>query len=90
MPLPKTAGDVWQFKAAVGWIRPDFPLLARAEDVLNEFIKQALKGRKKKDIRAANRITLDAAGWSSHQQEAWELVKKQRASGNNNDVIPGP
>ena len=33
MPAPTTVGDVWRFKASVGWIRPENPLLSVAEGI---------------------------------------------------------
>ena len=75
MPLPKTVGDVWQFTAAVGWIRRDLPLLAVAEDKLNKLVTNALKGKKKRDMRAASKITLAEAGWGPEHRDAWESIK---------------
>ena len=74
MPAPTTVGDVWRFKASVGWIRPEIPLLAVAEDVLNTFITTALKSAKKRDMRAADKITLGSAGWARQHRDAWDLI----------------
>ena len=46
LPQPKTVGDVWKFKASVGWIRRDMPLLSESEVVLNRFVQKALKSAK--------------------------------------------
>ena len=67
---------MWRFKTAVGWIRPDVPLLAVAEDALNSFVAKALKRCKRKDMKAADRITIAAAGWSAHQVNVWKHIKK--------------
>ena len=76
LPNPVTVGDVWRFKATVGWIRPDVPLLAVAENDLNHLITNALKGLKKRDMRAADRIPVASAGWEDKHQRAWDLIKK--------------
>ena len=76
IPDPITVGDVWRFKARVGWIRPDVPLLAVAEDALNKFITAALKHCKRKDMKAADRITIEAAGWTQHHASAWKHIKR--------------
>lgn len=73
---PSTVGDFWRFKASVGWIRPDIPLLAVAEDTLNKFVASALKGCKKKDMRAADRVSKHATGWKPEHAEAWTLIKR--------------
>ena len=75
LPYPATIGDVWRFKASVGWMRPDVPLLAVAEDKLNQLITAALKGLKKRDMKAADRIPIMAAGWTDNHREAWDLIK---------------
>ena len=72
---PKTVGDVWQFNAGANWIREDIPLLSKPAAVLTQFRTQALKGKKKRNLKAAQKITLDDAGWSDEQQDAWESIK---------------
>ena len=67
---------MWRFKATVDWIRPDVPLLAVAENDLNELITGALKGLKKRDMRAADKIPVASAGWEDKHQCAWDLIKK--------------
>lgn len=76
LPNPVTVGDVWRFKASVGWIRPDVPLLAVAEDDLNQLITGALKDLKKRDMRAADKIPIAAAGWEQKHQDAWDTIKQ--------------
>ena len=76
LPNPVTVGDVWRFKASVGWIRPDVPLLAVAEDDLNQLITTALKDAKRRDMRAADRIPIATAGWEKKHQDAWDAIKE--------------
>ena len=76
LPYPTTVGDVWRFKASVGWIRPDIPLLAVAETDLNDLITAALKGLNKRDMKAADRIPVANAGWGPKHKTAWDLIKK--------------
>ena len=75
IPPPKTIGDVWRFKASVGWIRPDVPLLAVAESTLNDLITTALKRAKRRDMKAADRIALSEVGWSDQHVNAWSHIK---------------
>ena len=75
MPEPVRVGDVRKFKAAVGRIRPDVPLIAIVEDAPNQFVTRALKYCKRKDMRAADKITIEAAGWSQQHLSAWKHIK---------------
>ena len=72
---PLNVGDVWQFNAAAGWIRKDIPLFSEASSVLSEFVAAAIKGTKKKNMAAARRISLQAAGWKPRHQRAWDAIK---------------
>ena len=72
---PKTVGDVWQFNAGANWIREDIPLLSKPAAVLTQFRVNALKHKKRKNMQAAQKITLAQAGWKREHQEAWEQIK---------------
>ena len=79
MPAPTTVGDVWRFKASVGWIRPEIPLLSVAEGILNEFVTVSLRPHKKRDMRAADKILLATAGWGRQHRDAWDIIKRALA-----------
>ena len=72
---PRHVGDVWQFNAAAGWVREDIPLFSEASAVLQQFVTNALKGKPKRNMAAAKRISLQKAGWAKDQQQAWERLK---------------
>ena len=51
-------------------------LFHQASSVLTQLIAKALKGKRRRNMHAARKITLEAAGWTSEHQAAWEQVKK--------------
>ena len=73
---PRNLGDVWQFNAAVGWIREDIPLFSEASAVLSELVHKALKTKTRRNMAAARRITLEQAGWTQRHQDAWDTIKR--------------
>ena len=73
---PKNVGDVWQFNAGANWIRDDIPLLSKPAAILTDFRVQALKGKKRRNMQAAKRISLAEAGWTHVHQEAWESIRQ--------------
>ena len=75
LPSPKTVGDVWQFTAGVGWIRRDIPIFSEPAEVLNKFITQSLKGRKRRDMRTAQRVKLQNTEWGAPEKQAWEQIR---------------
>ena len=76
VPQPKTVGDVWQFNAGANWIREDVPLLSKPAAVLTDFRVRALKGKKRKNMQAVQKISLAQAGWSDKEQHAWQEIKQ--------------
>ena len=76
MPQPDNIGDVWQFNASAGWIREELPLFSEASTTLTDLITGSLKGLKKRDMRAARKISLAKAGWKQEHQRAWDTIRK--------------
>ena len=73
---PRNLGDVWQFNAAVGWIREDIPLFSEASAVLSELVHKAIKPKTRRNMAAARRISLEQAGWTQRHQDAWDTIKR--------------
>ena len=59
---PHSVGDVWQFNAGANWIREDIPLLSIPAAILSEFWVKALKGKKRRNMQAAKKMSLTQAG----------------------------